>query len=52
MLNCAPEVTVTRVDKLSFAVMEQFTRTVESSVLDGALLAVDGGAGDDGQERS
>ena len=31
VLNCAPEVTVTRIDKLSFVVLEQFARSAEGN---------------------
>ncbi len=41
VLKCVPEVTVTQVDKPSFAVLEQFARTVDGS---GAVGDAVGGA--------
>lgn len=45
MLNCVPDVTVTRVDKLSFAVLEQFARKVDvSGAVSGATCGAERGA--------
>ncbi len=51
VLNCVPDVTVTRIDKLSFAVLEQFARKVDASgAVSGALVgAVSGAEGCEGR---